>query len=413
MYFFTGKKSFSKYTPHFIDNANVTVATSVIFKQKVVLNSKFMTCENRISKAKKGVFDPVIFGNELEKVGWIRTSFIEDDSSIFFINSVKKPTAALSIGVHYQNKPKEFDYTSETPEECVVSGRSAFFGDSGNLPAEDDVLFTNITFGFICKQSIYDEMNNMILSLCNKFEMVEEIDEPEDRKYASINYIIPTSEGANSFNRSFKTYPFKDTSKNYSSKVKAELEWSMNYMSKRETHAGKLFIFHGRPGTGKTFAIRSIISDHRSIYASVFIQPFTCLQNIAIVLEGIADAPSRKIPLLIFEDIGQVLQQDSKSNYPEIVTHILNLTDGLLNHIAESYIIVTFNEKIKDMHEALTRPGRTASIIEFDYLSHKQSEKLVERELPKRDYSLAEIFAIKSGNIEVLEDASKSIGFHK
>jgi hypothetical protein len=410
--FSSKKKQFTDFTPHFIHHNNTVAKLCAFFNQKVMINSGFMVAEAEIDKTLKGFFDPKTFSDELVKLGWKDLYFCEDYHLKIAVNSIKKPTVMILIRVFYVEKPKEFGEESPSTDSC-----GSLIGNKGGFVPEENILSSAVTIGFSCIQSLHDKMSKLVNSICDKVKLIDHIAEPTVRDYTDIRYLYPSIAGAASFTKSMKVYPFEDIAGNYTEEVSDKVQWTMDYIKKRESHAGKLFILHGPPGTGKTFAIRSIISDLIGVIGTVFLQPYTCLTNIPIVLEGITGAPYRKLPILIFEDIGELFQKDVKASHPQIATHILNLTDGLLNHIAESYIIVTFNQKIKEMDNALTRPGRTASVIEFGNLPYQQAKTLIADEelsdkLIEREYSLAEVFAIRGGNKELLQKQPSKAGFH-
>jgi hypothetical protein len=44
---------------------------------------------------------------------------------------------------------------------------------------------------------------------------------------------------------------------------------------------------------------------------------------------------------------------------------LLNMVDGLIGQGLQTMVLITTDEKLEGMHEAVTRPGRTGSVIEF------------------------------------------------
>jgi len=69
--------------------------------------------------------------------------------------------------------------------------------------------------------------------------------------------------------------------------------------------------------------------------------------------------------LLVAEDTGELLAKDAKAQFGQGLSRLLNMVDGLIGQGLQTMVLITTNEKLDGMHEAVTRPGRTGSVIEF------------------------------------------------
>ena len=123
-----------------------------------------------------------------------------------------------------------------------------------------------------------------------------------------------------------------------------------------------------------------------------------------------------KDSVLILEDAELcVFRRDGTNN--ELVSGILNITDGLLKDLLNISIFVTFNSsKIEELDEALLRKGRLKLIYKFDALPVTDAQKLLDKlgKSHKADgpMTLAEIYNVDE-EIDLTGDikSNKQVGF--
>jgi hypothetical protein len=178
-----------------------------------------------------------------------------------------------------------------------------------------------------------------------------------------------------------------DIQGNYPSRTLGDLAPLMS--SFRPGVSGQLLMWHGPPGTGKTFALRALLWEWREWCAahyvvdpeyllgspSYMVDMLTSSSSARDTLEAdydaldgkpaIARTESQRWRLLILEDSGELLSIDAKERQGQTISRLLNIVDGLIGQGLRLLILITANEPLRTLHPALSRTGRCASVVEF------------------------------------------------
>jgi hypothetical protein len=114
------------------------------------------------------------------------------------------------------------------------------------------------------------------------------------------------------------------------------------------------------------------------------------------------DAFTNEETIFIIEDAESIItKRDGQNGHrSELVSTILNITDGILNDIFNIQVLLTFNTEINSIDEALLRKGRLISKYEFGSLNRADALRLAESlgfslHGFKPSYTLAEIYGMK------------------
>jgi SpoVK/Ycf46/Vps4 family AAA+-type ATPase len=176
-------------------------------------------------------------------------------------------------------------------------------------------------------------------------------------------------------------------------------------MKRFQAETRGLVLFHGEPGTGKTYYIRHLLrkmtaNNKKVIYippnmVDLLVQPkfLTFLSN-----EITNFSRSGFFCALLIEDAEPLLASRNPDVRVPGISNLLNLTDGLLNDMLKIQIICTFNVKLKELDKALLRPGRLIARKEFKAMTILDANRLAQQLGIKHHFTkpatLAEVYSM-------------------
>jgi len=145
---------------------------------------------------------------------------------------------------------------------------------------------------------------------------------------------------------------------------------------RRPAGNGRLILWHGEAGTGKTTALRALIREWAGWCAAQFIaDPDVYFVDVGYIVETLTvpvRSPGRALDdgaamaghwrLLIAEDADEHLLASGAGGG---TGRLLNLADGIVGHGSNTLILLTTNEPLSRLNPALVRPGRCLAKLEF------------------------------------------------
>ena len=174
--------------------------------------------------------------------------------------------------------------------------------------------------------------------------------------------------------------------------TRGSLEQLSNLKRTRASSDGRIIIFHGPPGTGKTFAIRALLTRWKPwAQIALILDPEKLLSEPAYLM-GILDHESKQSTrLLVIEDADEIMEKNGTR--ASGLSRLLNAADGIIGASSDVMFLLSTNAGPGRLDTALTRPGRCLATVGFEPFSVAEAnERLGSFGPTHRPLTLAEIY---------------------
>jgi hypothetical protein len=180
---------------------------------------------------------------------------------------------------------------------------------------------------------------------------------------------------------------------------------------------GHLILWHGEPGTGKTYALRSLGHRWRDVAGfNYIVDPEQFFATPGYMMQVMLEnSSSDQYKFLVLEDSGEMLTADAKERVGQGLSRLLNIVDGILGQGLKIMVLVTTNEELRALHPAVAREGRCAALCEFLPLeADKADQWLIEHDCEPqgRRRNLSELYANTRPKGILPQVEKRIVGFH-
>lgn len=178
---------------------------------------------------------------------------------------------------------------------------------------------------------------------------------------------------------------------NYTDKVNADYNYIVQDLNSKSP-SGRITIFEGDPGTGKSHIIRSLLLDvPGAMFVLVppdMVSSLSGPQLLPLLLRQKQSSSLNGPIILLLEDADKCLVSRQADNINSIQS-LLNLGDGILGSLLDLRIVATTNAKELEIEPAILRPGRLSKRVEVNLLDHQFAIKIYKHLLPESNADLS------------------------
>lgn len=211
--------------------------------------------------------------------------------------------------------------------------------------------------------------------------------------------------GGTRYVRGLPRLAWSDVRPNYPASVRTKLD---ELTALRDApNNGRLFVFHGPAGTGKSRLLQTLASEWSSFADVHYIVDadrfFGSADYMIKVMMGGRD--SDRWRLVVAEDSDEFIDAHAKAKTGQGSARLLNIADGLVGQGLKVMVLASTNVHAARFSKAVVRPGRCAALVEFPAFPVSEAQEWcaangIEGAEFETPVTLAELYALKTGAVE-------------
>lgn len=257
-----------------------------------------------------------------------------------------------------------------------------------------------------------------------------------------VNFWNMTPRGTSRRTRKLDMPKWEDIQGNYEHATATQISEFMT-MKSWDDSRGKLIIWRGDPGLGKTYALRAMcqnwsewasvhyiadpeqfLGDPDYLFQVMSFDPLEDTPGLAGLFDedddDDGDTGKNKNPithrLIILEDAGELVGAEARAETGQALSRLLNAVDGMFGQGTKCVVMITTNEEKGKLHEAVGRHGRCAKDVTFQTFDLLEAADWLEANgadpnQATAGMSLSDLYAMKHEHINAQEARPKTIGF--
>ena len=258
----------------------------------------------------------------------------------------------------------------------------------------------------------YETARDIGTAICNKIEQAHHAD---DDKLAVTTWRRSTSQKYSTYQTRIERLKWGDIASNYPEPTRSEIGYLASLvLDETVDPPGRLVLWHGQPGTGKTYALRALLAAWSAwCRPELLIDPEVAFSDPDYLFALITRAGNDHRPwrLLVVEDADKFLTTDARVRDNPALDRLLNLTDGILGQGQRLLVLLTTNSQLGSLHPAIVRPGRCLAVTEFRRFSAARARTWLGRSVTDGDSpTLAELFQARGELERIGELAQQATG---